>query len=316
MVKRVGRLSKLILWEIILLFLLVVIFTYVPSAIETESINELFTTFSGPALTILFVLVITKLFVTVLEPVFKKALEGSTRSTYNVNSTWQLISYIIWIIAFIILTFLLVGSFLSVGISLGIFAILFIIISHRTILNFSGWLHIIFGKTLIKGDLIEIDGIKGRISEITTMNIILEEKSTSLKDSGFTGKIVTIPNYYIFSKPVHVISADESVIWDEINVLLPAKTNYLHAEDLMEDIAKSIAGPVMKKRRSEMTRKHSSEDEVPNLPQTELSLERDGVLINLRYYCRVSERSEIRSAISEAILKEFRKARIDITFRN
>jgi len=316
MVKRVGRLSKLILLEIILLFLLVVLLVYAPTLIEMDSISDALSKFLNPAVTIVFVLLITKIFVTFLEPVFKKALKSSISSAYNIKYTWQFIDYLIWIIAFIILTFILIGNLISIGIFAGLFFIIIIIISHRIIANFSGWLYIIFSRPIQKGDLVNIDGIKGKIIEITTMNIVLEEKSDSLKESGYTGGIAKIPNYFIFSKPISLISSSESIVWDEINVLLDSKSNYLLAEDIVEDIAKSIAGPAMKKSYKYMKRKFSSSEDITPIPRTNISIEKKGVQIKLRYYCEISKRSEIRSTISEAVLKEFRQKRIQIIFES
>ena len=314
MVKGTSHLSKLIFWEIILLFILIMIFTYAPMIIELDSLGEILSTFLKPALIILFMLIITKIFITILEPVFKRSVRRYIAPN-NVNSTWQFISYLIWIAAIIILTFILVGNLFTIGVFFVILILIIVLISHRAIANFAGWLHIIFSNPIKKDDLIEIDGIKGQVIEVTPMSVVLEEKSTSLKDTGYTGRIVNIPNSFIFSKPVFSISSTDSLVWDEISVLLPAKTDHLLAEDTIAEVAKVIVGPIMKKNRQEMTRKVSSSEEVISVPTTEFSLGTDGVLIVLRYFCRVSERSEVRSAISEGILKEFKKHRIDITFK-
>jgi len=321
MVKGRSRLSKLILWEIILLFLIGLLITYGQKIFEIASLSEVLSSLLPPALIILIVIVITKIFVTLLEPVFKRALQNYI-SPFNVKNTWQFISYLIWIIAFIILIILLFGVLVGeqfntgIGILIGFVVILFIILSYRSIANFLGWLHIIFSSPLKKGDLIEIDGLKGRISEVTTMNIILEEKKQGLKDTGFTGRKISIPNSFIFKKPIASISSTESVVWDEIRVVLPSRTDYLLGEDIMAEVAKSIVGPIMKKRRKEMLNKMSYSRDVPSVPITEFSLESRGVLITLRYFCSLSERSEVRSAISEGILKEFKKRKIQPKFEN
>ncbi len=57
-------------------------------------------------------------------------------------------------------------------------------------------------------------------------------------------------------------------------------------------------------------------EEVPTVPITEFSIESNGVLITLRYFCRIKERAEVRSAISEGILKELKKEKIEPKFSN
>ncbi len=321
MVKRRSKLSKLLLWEIILLFLLIMIFAGGQKIFEITSLQDILSTLFPPILLIITVIVVTKLFTIVLEPIFKKSLQKYI-NPYNVKNTWQFINYLIWTISFIILIILLVGILVGeqintgVGLSIAFIIVLFIIISYKPISNFVGWLHIIFSSPIKKGDLVEIDGKKGRISEVTTMNIVLEEKATSLKDPGYTGRTINIPNSSIFSKPISLIPEYKSVIWDEIKIMLPSRTNYLLAEDIIAEVAKSIVGPIMKKRRKEMLSKMSPGSEVPTVPITELSIEPNGVLLTLRYFCRLKERAEVRSAISEGILKEFKKNKIEPKFSN
>lgn len=316
MVRRSSRLSKLILTEIILLFVLVALFTFGPALIEMDTVSNDLLVFLQPAIKILFVLIITWLFTTLLEPVFKRALL-SYRSSYNVKNTWQFISYLIWISAFIILTFILIGNLLFMGIFIGIIFIIILVLSYSVIQNFIAWLHILFSNPIKKGDLIEVDGIKGRVSEVTTMKIVLDEKGDNTLVKGvYSGRKVSIPNSYIFSKPFYNISSSEALIWDEINVILLPNTDHLKAEDIMRDVASTIVGPIMSKRTNKMEKMFISSDDVPSGPVTEISIESFGVLVYLRYICKVSERSEVRSAISEGILKEFKKKGIRFTFKN
>lgn len=315
MERSTRRLSKLILWEIVILFVLIMLFTYAPVFIEMESISEVIPQFLSPLIMILFVLIVTKLFLTLLQPVFKKAITRYLPSSYEVKQTWQFISYLIWIGSFIVLSFLLLGDITSIGIFLVLLIIIIVLISHKAIVNFAGWLLILFSSSVKRGDLIEIDGIRGKISEVSTMHTVLEEKSSSLKEQGYTGRKVTIPNSLFFSRPMFSITSDESVIWDEIRILLPEKEDHLLAEDIMTQVSKTVVGPIMKKRRQDMMNKVSSPDEIPEIPMTSISLEENGVLITLRFFCSVVERSEVRSAISEGILKEFNKEKIEIKFR-
>ncbi|MEF8848481.1 MAG: mechanosensitive ion channel family protein [Candidatus Thermoplasmatota archaeon] len=316
MERSTRRISKLILWEIVLLFVLALLFTYMPTFVKMESLNEVLTRFLRPSLMILFVIIVTKLFLSLLKPVFQRALDKYLTSSYEVKYTWQFISYLVWIASFIILSFLILGDLLTIGVFVAALILIIILISHKAIANFSGWLHIIFGSSMRRGDLVEIDGIKGRVSEVSTMKVVLDEKSGDIKDPSYTGRKVNIPNSLLFSKPVFTISTDDSLIWDEIRVLLPPETNHLLAEDILVKVAKSIVGPIMNRRKHDMVKKMSSYSDVPSVPTTRISIEENGVLIVLRYFCLVSERSSVRSAISEGVLKEFKKEGIDITFKD
>jgi len=309
------RLTKLILWEIVLLFVLALIFAYAPRFVEMQSLGDVLEEFLEPALTILIVLVITKLFLTIMQPIFKRTLLRYLSSYYDVEHTWKFISYVVWIIAFVILAFLLAGNIITTSVFVGLLVLLMVLISHRAIANFSGWLYIIFNSPVKRGDIIEVNGIKGKIAEVSTMNVILEEMEEGRQAASETGRRVTIPNSFVFSQPVFSLETKDSLVWDEIRVLLSGDANHTLAEDIMTQVATSIVGPTMKKRRQDMLKKATTPGDVPSIPTTRVSLEPEGVLLVLRYFCPLADRSEIRSAISENIITEFKKEDIELTFR-
>jgi len=311
------HLGKLILWEIVLLFMLVVLVTYMPRFVEMQTLDlkEIVSEILPPALTIVFVLIVTRLFLYVLRPVFNRALPRYLSSSYDVRHTWQFVRYVAWIGAFVLLSFLLLGNITTLSIFLGLVAAVFIIMSHEAIANFAGWLHIIFRTPVVRGEIVEVGGVRGRISEVTTMNIVLEEIGDVGGEFNLTGRKVTIPNRYLFSKPVSSIRSERSLIWDEIDIMLASRADNELAEEIISQVAKSAVGPVMRKHRQEMIQKHPDEADVPSIPETSVSLEPEGVLITLRYFCPASERLEIRSMISRGILREFREEGIEIVFR-
>jgi small-conductance mechanosensitive channel len=309
------RLVKLILGEVALLFVLVVLVTYLGRFVGVEPFEEALSNLLPPAVTIIFILIATMLFVSVLKPVFDRAL-SKFQSAYEAQYTWQFIKYSIWIASLLILAFILAGNTLSLSLLMGLFILVFILISYKALGNFAGWLYIIFHHQLRMGDLVEVNGIKGRIVGITMMNTILAESGEFLDKTRQSSRKVMIPNSYVFSSPIISLSSKESLVWDEIRVLLPSKTDHLLARDIIVRVGNSIAGPIMKKHKREMMNQLSSPGDVFSLPNVVTSIEPEGVLIVLSYFCQLSERSEIRSAISENLLSEFNKEGIELAFED
>lgn len=161
----------------------------------------------------------------------------------------------------------------------------------------------------------EVNGIKGRIAGITMMNTILSESGDFSDKSRQTSRRIMVPNSFVFSSPIISLSSKESLVWDEIKVMLPSKADHLLAKDILSQVGNNIAGPIMKKHKQEMMNQRTSPGEVPSLPNVVTSIEPEGVLIILSYYCQLSERSEVRSAISENILSEFNKEGIELAFK-
>lgn len=309
------RLIKLILGEVALLFVLVILVTYFGRLVGVEPFEQALTKLLPPAVIVTFILIATLLFISVLRPVFQKAL-SKFLSSYEAQYTWQFIKYAIWIASLLILAFVLVGNTLSLSILIGLFLLVFVLMSHKALANFAGWLYIIFQHQLRMGDLVEVNGIKGRIVGITMMNTILAESGEYLDKNRQTNRRIMIPNSYVFSNPLISLSYKESFVWDEIRILLPAKADYLLARDIIVQVGNSIAGPIMKKHKQEMINHLSSPGEIPSLPSVVISLEPEGVMVVLSYFCQMSELSEVRSAISENILSEFNKEGIELAFKD
>ncbi len=306
---------KLILGEIALLFILVVIAAYLGQFLGAESLRDVLLVLLPHVVTIIFVLIATFLFISIIQPFFIKALSRFL-SSYEAAYTWQFIKYVIWIAALLILAFVLVGDITSIGILLGILFLIIVIMFYKAFINFAGWLHIIFQHRLRIGDLIEVEGIKGRIVGITIMNTKLIEADQFMGEERFTNREVLIPNSFVYTSPIFTISPKRSLVWDQIKVLLPAKTDHILAKDLISQVGNSIAGPIMRKYRQEMIKNSSSSDSIPSLPSILMSFEEEGITVILTYFCPISERNELRTAITENIIREFKKENIEIAFRD
>jgi small-conductance mechanosensitive channel len=308
-----NKLVKLILGEVALLFILVILITFVGSYVGVDSFRDVFMNLLAPAVTIIFVLIATLLIIMILQPAFRKAL-SQFLPDYEVDSTWLFVKYAIWTASLLILTFLLLSDTLSLSIFIGLLIVLFIFIFHKALINFSGWLYIIFQHHMKMGDLVEINGIRGRIVGISIMSTKLAEVEEFFGEEHHSNRLVTIPNSYVFTNPIFSTSTEKYLVWDEIKVLLPANVDHMLAREIITQVATNIVGPIMRKHRQKMVSKTSSPLKVPQNPHTLISLEREGVLIILSYFCPISDRSELRSAISENILAEFSKEGIELSF--
>lgn len=306
------RLVRLILGEVAILFILSVLLTYLSRFVGVGPFEEILARLMTPAILVIFILIATMLFISVLRPIFEKSL-SRFMSKDEAQYSWQIIKYSIWIASLLILAFLLVGTTVSLSIIIGFFLAFFILIYHKALMNFAGWLYIIFHQHIRLGDYIEINGVKGKIIGITMMNTLMVETGEFLDKERDTERRVMIPNSFVFSNPIYSHSKDEILVWDEMKILLPAKTDYLLAKDIVTQVVNNIAGPIMRKHRQEMVKGTSSPEKIPTQPMVLMSIEEKGVLIGISYFCHQSERSEVRSAVAENILSEFNREKIELS---
>jgi small-conductance mechanosensitive channel len=277
--------------------------------------EEILARLMTPAVLVIFIMVATMLFISVLRPIFEKSLSKFMSQT-DAQYSWQVIKYSIWIAALLILAFLLVGTAVSLSIIIGIFLLFFVFIYHKALMNFAGWLYIILHQHMKLGDVIEINGIKGKIIGITMMNTLLVETGEFLDKRRRMERNIMIPNSFVFSNPIYHHSTDEILVWDEMKILLPAKTDHLLAKEIVIQVVNNIAGPIMRKHMQEMVKRASSPDNVPDKPTVLISIEPQGVMIGVTYFCQHSERPEVRSAVAEHILSEFNREGIELATNN
>ena len=89
---------------------------------------------------------------------------------------------------------------------------------RELILNFFCGLYIQMKKPFKVEDRIEIDGIKGDVMNISSLDFEVLEISTKDERGQSTGIVVTFPNSVVFSKPIKNITKGFKYIWDEITV--------------------------------------------------------------------------------------------------
>src|SRR3989344_5160278 len=153
--------------------------------------------------------------------------------------------YFMWIlIIFITLSLLFkqVGSLITFLGLIG-FGITFAL--QKPILNFVGWLTIVFAHTYKIGDKITINNINGQVYDVTIMYTLLAELD---KDGDNNGKSVSVPNEFIFTGAVINYSKGTNYVWDEIIVYLTYKSNWKKALKISEKIVQEIINKYVKNK--------------------------------------------------------------------
>jgi small-conductance mechanosensitive channel len=109
-------------------------------------------------------------------------------------------------------------------------------------------------------------------------------------------------------------------IWDEVNILLTFDSDFELAETICNNILKDIIGINDQKKEIEDKFRGLSENYWLKIgittPIVYTNLQKDGILLSLRFLTRVIEKRDLRSKISKRILKEFKiTPGIDILYK-
>lgn len=118
-------------------------------------------------------------------------------------------------------------SFISAGIAIAIREIIF---------NFFAGVYLKFRKPFEVEDRIEINGIKGDVINIHALGFEVLEVGQRIEGEQSTGRIVHIPNSYIFKHTVKNYTKAFKYIWDEITVKIPLTADIKKTQEILYNI--------------------------------------------------------------------------------
>lgn len=118
-------------------------------------------------------------------------------------------------------------SFISAGIAIAIREIIF---------NFFAGIYLKFRKTFEVEDRIEINGIKGDVINVHALGFEILEVGGRIEGEQSTGRIVHIPNSYIFQYTVKNYTKAFKYIWDEITVKITLTSDIKKTQEILYNI--------------------------------------------------------------------------------
>lgn len=227
---------------------------------------------------------------------------------YRVKKT---VSYIIVVIAFIMVGRVWFQGVQSLATFIGIFSAALAIVMKDVILNIAGWIYIMFKSLLSVGDRIEIDGVAGDVIDIQVFSFALMEIKNWVDADQSTGRIVYIPNATILNKPLFNYSKGIPYVWNEIPIAVPFESNWKKAKSIMNNIAGKY-GEVISSQAEESIKEASKKFSLYNAqlnPTVYTKIDNDSasVILTMRYMCSYRNRRGSEEKIHEEILEEFMK---------
>ena len=180
-----------------------------------------------------------------------------------------------------------------------------------------GWIIIVFGGEFRVGDRIKVkkDGVVyvGDIIDISVLRITIYEDITytTWKENKRAGRIIFIPNNYIFTELIsNYTHSGMKTVWDGIDIMLTFDSNHKKAMYIIKNIARKYSKgytDIAKKQMSKLRSQYSIKN--PNVePRIFSFFEPYGIQISVWYmtnsYATLGLRSNISSEILDALQKE------------
>ena len=207
------------------------------------------------------------------------------------------------------------GMFRDTATYLGLLSAGLAIALQSLIVNFAGWLFIMWRQPFQVGDRIEIGEHCGDVLDIRIFQSVLMEVGNWVDADQSTGRIIYVPNGHVFSQTVASYSQGFHYIWNEIPVLVTFESNWEKAKYILTKIGNEHSSHLSESAHQHV--KKASRNYMlyySNLtPIVYTDVKDSGVMLTIRYLCEPKYRRDTAQDIWEDILRAF-AASDDIDF--
>ncbi|MBL7978892.1 MAG: mechanosensitive ion channel family protein [Bacteroidetes Order II. Incertae sedis bacterium] len=183
------------------------------------------------------------------------------------------------------------------------------IVNREVILSMVAWLHIITRQPYGVGDRIELNGVSGDVIDISLLVTTMMETREWVQGDQSTGRIMRIPNNWVFLYAVKNYTQGFEYIWNELSVTVSDKSDWNMAREIMMSLAQEssfIVEHQVKSQLKTMTQEYLVYYSTLT-PFVYVATNERGIQLTLRYLCKVRNRRGSEHAIMLRILEEFAK---------
>ena len=120
------------------------------------------------------------------------------------------------------------------------------------LVNLAGWFFILVRRPFEIGDRIEINGEIGDVVDTHFFQFTLLELKNWVGAEQSTGRIMHIPNRFIFDHPVANYNKGFPLIWNELPVEVTFESDWRKAKELLQTIANKYVGDMSKKSQKQI----------------------------------------------------------------
>lgn len=221
----------------------------------------------------------------------------------------RLVRYILVVAATVVVAGFLFDDIKMVAAAGGLVSAAIVISLQDVCASIFAWFVIMIGGKFGIGDRLEIDGTRGDVIDIDLLRTTLLEVNGWLGTDSPTGRVITLPNNFIFKTKVFNFTHGHPYIWGKIDLTVNAATPVATALALFERVLEEEAGEQFDAAQAAsvtMRRRYGVEDAVYK-PKINLQIVDTGVLMNLFYVAHYRQNSATRNKIARRLISELEK---------
>jgi small-conductance mechanosensitive channel len=235
-----------------------------------------------------------------IKNVFYKSISDN-KKYYTIK---QKINYISGITIIVFILFIWMDSFPYLTTYIGLLSAGIAIAMKEIFIDMAGWLFIESRKPFEVGHRISIGGEKGDVIDKRLFQFSLMEVSSYEEGEQSTGRIVDIPNGFVFIHPTINFTKGFEYIWNEIKILLTFESDWQKAKQALFDIANKDTA-ITSKKAAEQLRMASKKYMIEYNKLTPIvytDVKESGIQLTIRYLCSPKQRRTTSNEIWEDVL--------------
>lgn len=152
-----------------------------------------------------------------ISKIISGVIHAQTRSEGDRYNLLRIIRFLSIVFSLIVVVSFLFKSLYAAAYSVGLFSLVVGFALQAPITSFIAWVYLIFRRSYLVGDRIQIKGIRGDVVEISYLDTsILECQGDYLGNDRMSGRIIRFPNSLILNEEIINYSGPQvPFIWDE-----------------------------------------------------------------------------------------------------
>lgn len=173
--------------------------------------------------------------------------------------------------------------------------------------NLAGWLFIVIRRPFEVGDRIQIGTHTGDVLDVRLFQFVLLEVGNWVEADQSTGRVIYVPNGWVFKNPQANFDQGFHYIWNELTVTLSFESNWKRAKQALTELIEADAEKIAEDAEAQV---HEAADRFPLhfsklTPVVWTQVVENGVRLTVRYLCKPRERRVTEHRLWEEILERF-----------
>lgn len=175
--------------------------------------------------------------------------------------------------------------------------------------DLAAWLFIIWRKPFDVGDRVQLGDTKGDVIDVRPFKFTVLEIGNWVDADQSTGRVIHVPNHYIFTNELANYTSDFKFIWNEVKVLVTFESDWKKAKTILDNVVNEVSAGFIddaKKQIASASKSYLIEFKYLT-PITYTDVRDSGINLTVRYLTDPRRRRGTSQIIWERILDEYAK---------